>query len=215
MGNERMTITLTPRSMGRLAGWNLFISEYLHQGLAGGGDFQISMDYKEGKGLTMQLVSGEKKLRETHIKREVLEVAARTLEFAARFIIAEQRENRSPSILLKQNVRVSEGIITEEDSVEKAKRLIREHEESKQRGMKEFRARYKAASATEEKRILAQWSHSMVESRRELGAILETIAALNIMGNEEIEEYLTSLEADRRKKDGRKDLRICKERRPG
>ena len=111
MGNKRMTITLTPRSMGRLAGWNLFISEYLHQGLAGGGDFQISMDYKEGKGLTMQLVKGEKKLRKTHIKREVLEVVAKHLRHAARFTLATQRRNENLSILLAQDTEISKDTI--------------------------------------------------------------------------------------------------------
>ena len=56
MKNKRMIIALKPRSMGQLAGWDLFLSEYLQQGLSGGGDFQITMDYKEGDGLTMQLV---------------------------------------------------------------------------------------------------------------------------------------------------------------
>lgn len=53
MKNKRMIIALKPRSMGELAGWDLFLSEYLQQGLSGGGDFQITMDYKEGDGLTM------------------------------------------------------------------------------------------------------------------------------------------------------------------
>lgn len=43
MKNKRMIIALKPRSMGELAGWDLFLSEYLQQGLSGGGDFQITI----------------------------------------------------------------------------------------------------------------------------------------------------------------------------
>ena len=70
MTDRRMTVTLRPKSMGELAGWNLILSTYLEQGFAGGGDFQIRMDYKESDGLTMKLIKGKEKLRETHVKRE-------------------------------------------------------------------------------------------------------------------------------------------------
>ena len=55
MKNKRMIIALKPRSMGKLAGWDLFLSEYLQQGLSGGGDFQITMAYHEGGGLPLRL----------------------------------------------------------------------------------------------------------------------------------------------------------------
>lgn len=106
MKNKRMIIALKPRSMGKLAGWDLFLSEYLQQGLSGGGDFQITMDYKEGDGLTMQLVKGDKKLKETHIRREPLDIAAKVLHHAARFTLVAQRRNENPSILLAQDTGV-------------------------------------------------------------------------------------------------------------
>ena len=109
-----MIIALKPRSMGKLAGWDLFLSEYLQQGLSGGGDFQITMDYKEGDGLTMQLVKGDKKLKETHIRREPLDIAAKVLHHAARFTLVAQRRNENPSILLAQDT----GVWVSKDSIE-------------------------------------------------------------------------------------------------
>lgn len=114
MKNKRMIIALKPRSMGKLAGWDLFLSEYLQQGLSGGGDFQITMDYKEGDGLTMQLVKGDKKLKETHIRREPLDIAAKVLHHAARFTLVAQRRNENPSILLAQDT----GVWVSKDSIE-------------------------------------------------------------------------------------------------
>lgn len=114
MKNKRMIIALKPRSMGELAGWDLFLSEYLQQGLSGGGDFQITMDYKEGDGLTMQLVKGDKKLKETHIRREPLDIAAKVLHHAARFTLVAQRRNENPSILLAQDT----GVWVSKDSIE-------------------------------------------------------------------------------------------------
>lgn len=111
MENRRMVIALKPQSMGRLAGWNLFLSDYLQQGLDEGGDFHITMDYKEEKGLTMQLAKDEKKLRETHIKREVLEVVSKTMIHVARFALEAQRKNENPSILLAQNTGISKDTI--------------------------------------------------------------------------------------------------------
>lgn len=114
MKNKRMIIALKPRSMGKLAGLDLFLSEYLQQGLSGGGDFQITMDYKEGDGLTMQLVKGDKKLKETHIRREPLDIAAKVLHHAARFTMEAQRRNENPSILLAQDT----GVWVSKDSIE-------------------------------------------------------------------------------------------------
>ena len=114
MKNKRMIIALKPRSMGKLAGWDLFLSEYLQKGLSGGGDFQITMDYKEGDGLTMQLVKGDKKLKETHIRREPLDIAAKVLHHAARFTLVAQRRNENPSILLAQDT----GVWVSKDSIE-------------------------------------------------------------------------------------------------
>lgn len=114
MKNKRMIIALKPRSMGKLAGWDIFLSEYLQQGLSGGGDFQITMDYKEGDGLTMQLVKGDKKLKETHIRREPLDIAAKVLHHAARFTLVAQRRNENPSILLAQDT----GVWVSKDSIE-------------------------------------------------------------------------------------------------
>lgn len=45
MTDRRMTVTLRPKSMNELAGWNLILSTYLEQGFAGGGDFQIRMEW--------------------------------------------------------------------------------------------------------------------------------------------------------------------------
>lgn len=117
MTDRRMTVTLRPKSMGELAGWNLILSTYLEQGFAGGGDFQIRMDYKESDGLTMKLIKGKEKLRETHVKREPLDVAVRVMRNTSGFTLASGRRHESPGILLEQDTGASKDTIAVEEGL--------------------------------------------------------------------------------------------------
>lgn len=118
MTDRRMTVTLRPKSMGELAGWNLILSTYLEQGFAGGGDFQIRMDYKESDGLTMKLIKGKEKLRETHVKREPLDVAVRVMRNTSEFTLVSRCRHESPGILLEQDTGASKDTIAVEEAAQ-------------------------------------------------------------------------------------------------
>lgn len=118
MTDRRMTVTLKPKSMGELAGWNLILSTYLEQGFAGGGDFQIRMDYRESDGLTMKLIKGKEKLRGTHVKREPLDVAVRVMRNTSGFTLASKRRHESPGILLEQDTGASKDTIVVEEAAQ-------------------------------------------------------------------------------------------------
>ena len=55
-----------------------------------------------------------RKLKETHIRREPLDIAAKVLHQAARFTLVAQRRNENPSILLAQDT----GVWVSKDSIE-------------------------------------------------------------------------------------------------